>query len=81
MQMFAKPSLFGATMCTSDRPHGIAQKQKSDLQFRKFFCGCPKSVECEELDEISRFNFLTPSPDDIVKEKQKAAFGNPGERE
>ena len=79
-QMFAKPSLFGATLCTSPKPRSLPQK--GTLLFRKFRfpLECLKAPDCVKLDDIVRFNFLTPSPDDIVKEKQKAAFVNPGER-
>ncbi|XP_013414569.1 HBS1-like protein [Lingula anatina] len=72
----SKPSQFGKTIvcshCGKQKPGRTNNRQLKKFRFAKQMT---KNPTAQNLKHIKLFDFSTPSPDDIVKEKQKGAFG------
>lgn len=67
-KLYTQPSMFAIALC---------QKNALLKSFEQDECGVDFSnpLGCNGIDNISRFTFRNQSPDDIVHEKQKLAFG------
>ena len=83
----AKPSLFGQAICvgTSCRKTSSVPSKQANRTHPKFSYKQQISYDGSAVDQDVRslvpFSFSTPSPDDIIKAKQRGAFTRNGERE
>jgi hypothetical protein len=81
-EILTKPSLFATVLCSKSRKRQLtpveARVFKRTLSHPKFSYSQQLSQGIKTPDlhdsDLIPFDFATPSPDDIVKEKQKAAF-------
>ncbi|VDI01187.1 Hypothetical predicted protein [Mytilus galloprovincialis] len=72
-------SFLGQVLCLYDCNYKVNKKRKySQFSYSHQMKHIKRS--CNIMNEIIPFDFTTPSPDDIVKSKQKAAFTRTGEK-
>ncbi|XP_076083917.1 uncharacterized protein LOC143054757 isoform X1 [Mytilus galloprovincialis] len=72
-------SFLGQVLCLYDCNYKVNKKRKYN---RFSYIHQMKHIKrsCNIMNEIIPFDFTTPSPDDIVRSKQKAAFTRTGEK-
>ncbi|XP_057219444.1 HBS1-like protein isoform X2 [Triplophysa rosa] len=75
-RVFADPSVFALAMCMRVRKGKSWRKSARHKAFlySKQMERVKERVQCAPLHHITPFSFDTPSPDDIVKAKQRRAF-------
>ncbi|XP_063408361.1 uncharacterized protein LOC134691824 isoform X2 [Mytilus trossulus] len=72
-------SFLGQVLCLYDCNYKINKKRKyGQFSYTHQMKNIKRS--CNIMNEIIPFDFTTPSPDDIVRSKQKAAFTRTGEK-
>ncbi|XP_052098618.1 uncharacterized protein LOC127733294 isoform X1 [Mytilus californianus] len=72
-------SFLGQVLCLYDCNYKLNKKRKYS-QFSYIHQMKYIKRSCDIMNEIIPFDFTTPSPDDIVRSKQKAAFTRTGEK-
>lgn len=74
-RVFAEPSVFALAMCMRVRKESLRKSARHKaFLFSKQMERVKERVQCAPLHHITPFSFDTPSPDDIVKAKQRKAF-------
>ena len=75
-------SVFGQALCMSNKSSCSCEKERSVMypafSYQRQTVGSPV-IDHGPINELKSFDFSTPSPDDIVKTKQKAAFTRDGQ--
>ena len=76
--VIAKPSIFGQALCSNlSKPHQYKSCSYPKFSYTRQMSN-PRHSPIKEKKPIKVFDFSTPSPDDIVKHKQKGAFTRTG---